>query len=93
MIKKLSPCQVGAKRMGKPRLLAASAAVRAVSDEGRKFGADHVLAVPRWKRALLHRRYCIGIRVQGQSGILQISVPHHGVPQAHELFFSAARLL
>ena len=35
----------------------ASTGVRAVSDEGRKFGADHVLALPRRKCALLHCRH------------------------------------
>ena len=67
--------------------------IRTLFDENRALGADHVLAVSRRKCALLCRGHRAGLRVQGQPGVLQVSVSHHGVSQAHELFFSAARSL
>ena len=64
-----------------------------VPDEGRESGADHVLDVLGRKRTLLHRGHRAGVCVQGQPRVLQVSLPHHGVSQAHELFFTSARAL
>ena len=39
--------------------------VRAIFDEDRTSGKNHVLAVSRWKCVLLHRWHRVGIRLQG----------------------------
>ena len=59
-----APITITTRRVCDVRTVAV-AGVRTVSDEDRKFGADHVLAIPRRKCTLLHRGHCAGIRVQG----------------------------